>query len=107
MVAALGEFEIAGVTTNLAFLELLMSHPQVARGEIDTGFIEREISALTLAGPSVAPLDLAAACVAVLAARGARAGPAERAFAVGPDGRLDDRRPPQPPLELPLRRAAV
>ena len=67
LVAALGEFEIAGVTTNLAFLELLMSHPLVARGEIDTGFIEREISALTLAGPSAAPLDLAAACVAVLA----------------------------------------
>jgi 3-methylcrotonyl-CoA carboxylase alpha subunit len=66
MVAALGEFEIAGVTTNLAFLELLMSHPLVARGEIDTGFIEREIAALTLAGPSAAPLDLAAACVAVL-----------------------------------------
>jgi 3-methylcrotonyl-CoA carboxylase alpha subunit len=66
MVAALGEFEIAGVTTNLDFLELLMSHPMVARGEIDTGFVEREISALTLAGPSAAPLDLAAACVAVL-----------------------------------------
>jgi len=66
MVEALSVFEIAGVTTNLAFLELLMSHPLVARGEIDTGFIEREISALTLAGPSAAPLDLAAACVAVL-----------------------------------------
>jgi len=66
MVHALGEFEIAGVATNLAFLELLMSHPRVARGEVDTGFIEREISALTLAGPSAAPLDLAAACVAVL-----------------------------------------
>jgi 3-methylcrotonyl-CoA carboxylase alpha subunit len=65
-VEALGEFEIAGVTTNLGFLDLLLSHPQVARGEIDTGFIEREISALTMAAPSVAPLDLAAACVAVL-----------------------------------------
>jgi 3-methylcrotonyl-CoA carboxylase alpha subunit len=65
-VEALGEFEIAGVTTNLGFLDLLLSHPQVARGEIDTGFIEREISALTMAAPSVAALDLAAACVAVL-----------------------------------------
>ena len=43
MVEALGEFEIAGVTTNLAFLAALLSHPQVARGEIDTGFIEREL----------------------------------------------------------------
>jgi 3-methylcrotonyl-CoA carboxylase alpha subunit len=66
-VEALGEFEIAGVTTNLGFLDLLLSHPQVARGEIDTGFIEQEISALTMAAPSVAALDLAAACVAVLA----------------------------------------
>jgi 3-methylcrotonyl-CoA carboxylase alpha subunit len=66
MVEALGEFKIDGVTTNLAFLDLLMSHPQVARGEIDTGFIERELPALTMFGPSVVPLDLAAACVAVL-----------------------------------------
>jgi 3-methylcrotonyl-CoA carboxylase alpha subunit len=66
MVEALGEFEVTGVTTNLAFLDLLMSHPQVARGEIDTGFIERELAALTMSTPAVAPLDLAAACVAVL-----------------------------------------
>jgi 3-methylcrotonyl-CoA carboxylase alpha subunit len=66
MVEALGDFQVTGVTTNLAFLDLLMSHPLVARGEIDTGFIERELAALTMAAPAVAPLDLAAACVAVL-----------------------------------------
>jgi 3-methylcrotonyl-CoA carboxylase alpha subunit len=66
MAAALKEFEIAGVTTNLPFLEALLGHPQVARGEIDTGFIEREIAALTPGRPSLSPLDLAAACVAVL-----------------------------------------
>jgi len=66
LVDALGEFKIAGVTTNLGFLDLLMSHPQVARGDIDTGFIEREIAALTMVGPSVVALDLAAACGAVL-----------------------------------------
>jgi 3-methylcrotonyl-CoA carboxylase alpha subunit len=63
---ALGDFEITGVTTNLAFLKALASHPQVVRGEIDTGFIERELAALTRTGQPVAPLDLAAACVAVL-----------------------------------------
>ena len=47
LVDALSGFEIAGVTTNLAFLKALLTHPLVARGEIDTGFIEREISALT------------------------------------------------------------
>ena len=61
----LGEFEIAGVTTNLAFLRALMRHPQVVSGDIDTGFIERELSALTAAAP-MAALDMAAACAAVL-----------------------------------------
>ena len=63
---ALEAFEVAGVTTNLAFLKALLGHPQVVRDEIDTGFIEREISALTRRAPSLAALDLAAACVAVL-----------------------------------------
>jgi 3-methylcrotonyl-CoA carboxylase alpha subunit len=66
MVEALGDFEIAGVTTNLAFLKALLSHPQVARGEIDTGFIEREISALAGSAPPITALDMAAACAAVL-----------------------------------------
>jgi 3-methylcrotonyl-CoA carboxylase alpha subunit len=66
LIKALGQFEIAGVTTNLAFLRALASHPLVATGEIDTGFIEREISALTSAKLSLATLDLAAACAAVL-----------------------------------------
>src|SRR6478736_5154540 len=66
LVGALGRFEIVGVTTNVDFLKALLIHPMVARGEIDTGFIEREISALTRTKPAVAALDLAAACVAVL-----------------------------------------
>jgi 3-methylcrotonyl-CoA carboxylase alpha subunit len=66
LVEALSQFEIAGVTTNLAFLRALAGHPLVAAGEIDTGFIEREIAALTTAKPSLASLDLAAACAAVL-----------------------------------------
>jgi 3-methylcrotonyl-CoA carboxylase alpha subunit len=66
MTRALDELEIAGVTTNLPFLKALLTHPQVARGEIDTGFIEREIGALTRSRRSLSPLDLAAACAAVL-----------------------------------------
>ena len=67
LIEALGAFEIAGVTTNVAFLRALASHPAVAAGEIDTGFIERELGALTAATkPVLAPLDLAAACAAVL-----------------------------------------
>jgi 3-methylcrotonyl-CoA carboxylase alpha subunit len=67
MLEALGGFEISGVTTNVAFLKALLNHPQVARGEIDTGFIEREISALTGSAREVTARDMAAACAAVLA----------------------------------------
>jgi 3-methylcrotonyl-CoA carboxylase alpha subunit len=70
MVEALGDFEIAGVTTNLAFLEALLTHPQVMRGEIDTGFIEREIVALTSSQRPVTALDMAAACAAILQREG-------------------------------------
>ena len=66
LTAALREFKIGGVNTNLDFLAALASHPQVVHDEIDTGFIERELAALTIAKRSIAPLDLAAACAAVL-----------------------------------------
>jgi len=79
---ALGEFEVTGLTTNLTFLKALASHPQVVRGEIDTGFIERELAALTRTSQPVAPLDLAAAAIAVLVreqgAAPARASPWDR-----------------------------
>jgi 3-methylcrotonyl-CoA carboxylase alpha subunit len=67
MAAALADFQIAGVTTNLAFQRALLRHPQVVRGELDTGFIERELPALTAAAQTMMPLDIAAACAAALA----------------------------------------
>jgi 3-methylcrotonyl-CoA carboxylase alpha subunit len=70
LVEALGDFEITGVTTNLAFLEALLKHPQVVRGEIDTGFIEREIAALTSSQRPITVLDMAAACAAILQREG-------------------------------------
>jgi 3-methylcrotonyl-CoA carboxylase alpha subunit len=66
MLEALGELEIEGVTTNLDFLKSLLAHPRVARGEIDTGFIERELSSLLHSQPRLAALDMAAACAALL-----------------------------------------
>jgi 3-methylcrotonyl-CoA carboxylase alpha subunit len=66
MVHALHGFEIAGVTTNLGFLQVLLEHPQVARGDIDVGFIEREISALTAQAAPMRAIDMAAACTAVI-----------------------------------------
>jgi 3-methylcrotonyl-CoA carboxylase alpha subunit len=67
MAEALAGFEIEGVTTNLAFLKTLVSHPQVVRGDIDTGFVERELAVLAGSARSLGALDLAAACAAVLA----------------------------------------
>ena len=39
--SALIEFQVTGVTTNLAFLSALASHPAFAEARVDTGFIER------------------------------------------------------------------
>ncbi|TCO72508.1 acetyl-CoA carboxylase biotin carboxylase subunit [Rhodovulum euryhalinum] len=52
---ALEETEVAGTVTNLAFLGRLARHEGFARGEVDTGLIERDLAALTEAeGPSLA-----------------------------------------------------
>jgi 3-methylcrotonyl-CoA carboxylase alpha subunit len=66
IVQALHEFEIAGVTTNLRFLQMLLEHPQVVRGDIDVDFIEREISALTAQAAPIGAIEMAAACAAVI-----------------------------------------
>jgi 3-methylcrotonyl-CoA carboxylase alpha subunit len=39
--AALGEYEVAGVQSNLALLRAIAAHPDFAAGTFDTGFIER------------------------------------------------------------------
>jgi 3-methylcrotonyl-CoA carboxylase alpha subunit len=38
---ALAQTEVAGIATNLAFLQAILRHPAFAAGEVDTGFIER------------------------------------------------------------------
>ncbi len=61
--AALSQFPILGIETNLGFLRRLLSHPAFRAGDIDTGFIEREHDALAAppAGARRATLVLAAA----------------------------------------------
>jgi len=44
---ALGETRIAGTVTNAAFLRSLCNHEGFAKGEVDTGLIERDIESLT------------------------------------------------------------
>jgi len=45
--SALGETRIAGTVTNAAFLRALCVHEGFAKGEVDTGLIERDIDSLT------------------------------------------------------------
>ncbi len=66
---ALSRFEILGVRTNVAFLMAILRHPTFVAGQIDTGFLGRELAALTEAPPALAP-ELAAAA-AWHASRGA------------------------------------
>ena len=67
--AALGACEVAGVTTNIAFLSRLAANPAFARADLDTGLIERERADL-LPGPAAPPelAVLAAAAFDLLAA---------------------------------------
>jgi 3-methylcrotonyl-CoA carboxylase alpha subunit len=60
MLKALGEFEIAGVGNNIAFLSRLVDHAEFRAGVVDTGLIEREREAL-IPAPSAAPANVFAA----------------------------------------------
>jgi 3-methylcrotonyl-CoA carboxylase alpha subunit len=53
LVRALGQVETAGLVTNRAFLKRLAENPDLARGAVDTGFIQRH--AETLLAPETAP----------------------------------------------------
>ncbi len=46
LAAALGDYQVVGVTTNIEFLASLASHPAFAAADLDTGFIERHRTVL-------------------------------------------------------------
>ncbi len=71
--SALGSIEIAGVTTNAAFLARLVGGEAVARNAVDTGYIERERAGLSDKAVGIAAHHLAVACAAVLSAEAASA----------------------------------
>jgi 3-methylcrotonyl-CoA carboxylase alpha subunit len=78
LVEALARVRVGGPRTNIAFLAAVLEHPDFAAGGVDTGFIDRNLDALTRR--PVADLKLAAA-----AAAEHLAGEAER-WAVGAPG---------------------
>jgi 3-methylcrotonyl-CoA carboxylase alpha subunit len=62
----LSQTDIRGIVTNIPFLSALVTHPAVVANRIDTGFIERELKALTAAQSAVGDLELCAAVAAIL-----------------------------------------
>jgi acetyl-CoA carboxylase biotin carboxylase subunit len=60
-VAALRDYAILGIRTNIPFLLQLLDHPQFASASIDTGFIDRELNALVAGIPTELPASIAEA----------------------------------------------
>ena len=67
MQAALGEYEVAGVTTNIDFLARLMSAPSFVTGDLDTALIERERAHLLAPRASHSARELSLAVLALTA----------------------------------------
>ncbi|WP_429886001.1 acetyl/propionyl/methylcrotonyl-CoA carboxylase subunit alpha [Geoalkalibacter halelectricus] len=78
---ALAEYQVVGVTTNLAFLGAVAAHPAFIAGDLDTGFIERHPAALFPESRPAVDQVLALACLDVLLRRAGEARAAARASA--------------------------
>src|SRR5580698_1948843 len=74
---ALREFVIAGVDTNIAFLDALLDNPEVAGRRTNTRLVEDNVAALVAASANWKPHETAAPAAAPVAApRAANAAPA-------------------------------
>jgi 3-methylcrotonyl-CoA carboxylase alpha subunit len=62
----LEDSDVRGIVTNIPFLSSLITHPKVRANEIDTGFIERELTGLTQTGAAPGELELCAAVAAIV-----------------------------------------
>ena len=83
LLAALASCEVAGVATNVAFLERVVAHESFASGRIDTGFIDAHRDALLAPPAALRDSALIAAAVAEYrvveaAARARAAGASDR-----------------------------
>ena len=67
--AALADYEVAGVQTNLDLLRRVAAHPAFLATELDTGFLERHMEILAPASATAPLRALAAAAAHVLAER--------------------------------------
>jgi acetyl-CoA/propionyl-CoA carboxylase, biotin carboxylase, biotin carboxyl carrier protein len=62
---ALGQFEVVGVTTNVAFLRRLLRHDDVRRGTLDTELVARTLSSLNNEADTAELTERAVAMAAV------------------------------------------
>ncbi|TDX22573.1 acetyl/propionyl/methylcrotonyl-CoA carboxylase subunit alpha [Rhodovulum visakhapatnamense] len=88
---ALDDTQVAGTTTNLAFLGRLARHAGFARGEVDTGLIERDIESLAESPPPARAVEAVALLEAAAPSAGPLAGftlwaPLRRVVTLGRDG---------------------
>ena len=70
---ALGQYEVAGVQTNLRLLRGIAAHPAFAAADLDTGFIGRYAADLLAPDGEASPLAVAAAVAELLEAPAAAA----------------------------------
>jgi 3-methylcrotonyl-CoA carboxylase alpha subunit len=63
---ALEASDIRGIVSNAPFLSALVTHPAVRANAIDTGFIERELAALTESSAEAGDLEFCAGVAAIL-----------------------------------------
>jgi 3-methylcrotonyl-CoA carboxylase alpha subunit len=61
----LEETDVRGIVTNIPFLSALVTHRDVRANAIDTGFIERELKALTAPSNAMGDLEFCAAVAAI------------------------------------------
>jgi 3-methylcrotonyl-CoA carboxylase alpha subunit len=80
--AALAEYQVVGVTTNLAFLGAVAAHPAYAAAELDTRFLDRHRDDLVGGDGPASDTVLAVVCLDEIRRR---AGDAERAAAASQD----------------------
>jgi acetyl/propionyl-CoA carboxylase alpha subunit len=85
LMAALRDFAVLGIRTNIPFLLRVLEHDHFAAGTIDTAYLDREGESFSVASPST-PAAVSAAVRAHLAAIGpAAASPADPASPTGWD----------------------
>ena len=83
LAAALGEYEVVGVQTNLGLLRSIADHPAFAAADLDTGFISRHPDLLKTADAAPEDVETVAAAAALTLLREIEAAAVARAGAGG------------------------